>query len=48
VGRENEGRETHKLSSGGDSGESGATDCFWQGTRVGKSGQGNNRSGENV
>jgi len=48
VGREKEGRETHKLSSGGDSGESGATDCFWQGTRVGNSGQGNNRSGGNV
>jgi hypothetical protein len=48
VGKENEGKETHKLSSGGDSGESCATDYFWQGTRVGKSGQGNNRSRENV
>ena len=48
MGREEEGRETHKLSSGGDSGESDATDCFWQGTRVGKSGQGNNRNRENV
>ncbi len=48
MGKENEEREKHKLSSGGDSGESGATDCFWQGTRVGKGGQGNNRSGDNV
>ncbi len=39
VGREKEGRETHKLSSGGDSSESDATDCFWQGTRVGKVGR---------
>jgi hypothetical protein len=41
VGREKEGRETHKLSSGGDStcSESDATDCFWQGTRIGKVGR---------
>ena len=39
VGREKEGRETHKLSSGGDSSESDATDRFWQGMRIGKVGR---------